>query len=149
MNLSVSLNLDGEFLRRKCVACSREFKWSQNTADALPDCTEYHCPYCGAIGAAAVSEWLTDAQLDYAKQHALAAVVGPELKKLEAMTNRVSGMLRLSIKNAPTPPVAPEEPNDMTRIDSSCHPDAPVKVLEDWSGDVHCLVCGVAAPPPR
>ena len=30
-------------------------------------------------------------------------------------------------------------------VDFGCHPDEPVKVLDDWSGKVHCLICGEAA----
>ena len=37
------------------------------------------------------------------------------------------------------------EVNDMRRVDFSCHPSEPVKVLADWSQAVHCLICGTPA----
>jgi hypothetical protein len=37
------------------------------------------------------------------------------------------------------------ETDDMQRVDFECHPNEPVKVLEDWGRDVHCLICGSAA----
>ncbi|MCY3733741.1 MAG: hypothetical protein OXG42_05625, partial [Chloroflexi bacterium] len=37
------------------------------------------------------------------------------------------------------------EPNDMRRVDFSCHPAEPVKVDEAWAGPVHCLCCGEVA----
>lgn len=37
------------------------------------------------------------------------------------------------------------EPDDMRRVDFECHPAEPVKVFENWSEPVHCLVCGQVA----
>lgn len=37
------------------------------------------------------------------------------------------------------------EEDDMRRVDFSCHPAEPVKVLDDWDGAVHCLMCGQPA----
>jgi hypothetical protein len=38
------------------------------------------------------------------------------------------------------------EPNDMLRVDFSCHPSEPVKVADDWDRAVHCRICGTPAP---
>jgi hypothetical protein len=32
------------------------------------------------------------------------------------------------------------EPNDMRRVEFACHPNEPVKVLEDWTRPVYCLI---------
>ena len=34
----------------------------------------------------------------------------------------------------------------MRRIDFVCHPDDPIKVADDWTGLVRCLICGTTAP---
>jgi hypothetical protein len=30
----------------------------------------------------------------------------------------------------------------MRRVDFRCHPEEPVKVLDDWNRSVHCPICG-------
>jgi hypothetical protein len=30
----------------------------------------------------------------------------------------------------------------MRRVDPACHPEEPIKVLEEWSAPVRCLICG-------
>jgi hypothetical protein len=40
---------------------------------------------------------------------------------------------------------APEpmsETDDMVRVDFSCHPSEPVKLLDDWKEPPYCVVCG-------
>ncbi len=34
----------------------------------------------------------------------------------------------------------------MMRVDFPCHPEEPLKVSEDWDGDVACLLCGIQYP---
>ena len=38
------------------------------------------------------------------------------------------------------------EADDMRRVDFLCHPTEPLKVLDDWVEQVHCLICGNPAP---
>jgi hypothetical protein len=39
------------------------------------------------------------------------------------------------------------EPDDMTMIASPCHGFEPVKVADDWTKPLYCLVCGQAFRP--
>jgi len=139
----LSLDDDG-FLRRKCAHCEREFKWLHgDEGEPMPD-GGYHCPYCDGRSE---DEWWTDAQW----AHIQAVVVGhveealhDSMKPLERSS---SEFVKVSVSRAPAdavPPV-PDEPNDMRRVDFECHPAEPVKVLEDWAGPVHCLLCGQTA----
>jgi len=148
--LSFPLDEDG-FFRRACPNCSREFKWLHSEGDDSHDPpVEYFCPYCGV--AAEPDEWQTDEQMRYIEEEAIARIVGPALEELEASfgsgARSSGGLFELSVsvempKRRQAPPVF--EPNDMRRVDFSCHPAEPVKVDEAWTGPVHCLCCGEVA----
>jgi hypothetical protein len=155
----MSLPLDGDgFLRRECPTCEREFKWLPSSEEPddpaggrAPSEAEapsaYYCPYCAVT--APPEAWFTKAQLALAESAIRREVIDPELDKLSreiAKLNRSSGGL-LGIEARmerdelePVPQL--DEPGDMRRIDFSCHPDEPVKVVDDWDRPVHCLVCG-------
>jgi len=148
-----SLPLDSDrFLRRECPTCEREFKWyianDGEAAAAVPD-GGYFCPYCAIQ--APISEWFTQAQV--ALQHGLleSEVVGPELEKfadsLRNIGRNSGGFLRVEGGDyrKPDRPDPLTESDDMRRVDFACHPTEPVKVLDDWTGDVHCLICGATA----
>jgi DNA-directed RNA polymerase subunit RPC12/RpoP len=150
--MSIPLDSDG-FVRRACPSCAREFKWhSGPTADAPADrqaAEEYFCPYCGSP--AAPDQWFTEEQVEYARQVALAEAM-PELRDqlrraLEPL-NR-SGFVKAEIKggDAGHPPPLVED-DDMLMVASPCHRYEPVKVDENWSDPVHCLVCGAAYTLP-
>jgi hypothetical protein len=64
--------------------------------------------------------------------------MGPILDRAEASGFRVT-------RNVPEEPAPLNEENDMRRVDFGCHPSEPVKVLGDWTGPVHCIVCGTIA----
>lgn len=144
--LEMTLSLDSdEFLRRCCPACDREFKWRHTPSGEAPpyEVDEYHCPYCGR----SATEFWTAAQVEYMKALAYNEVVEPSLRKIEdsmrSMGRRGGGLLRVTINRAtPPPPVRPAERDDMRRVEAPCHPEEPIKVLDDWTGPVHCLVCG-------
>ncbi len=34
----------------------------------------------------------------------------------------------------------------MVRADLPCHPEKPMKIAEDWDGEVSCLICGIRYP---
>ena len=36
------------------------------------------------------------------------------------------------------------EPDDLTMVGSPCHGFEPVKVADDWTEPLYCLVCGQA-----
>ena len=145
MSVSLTLPLDDGFIRRECPHCERQFKWHSGPTDDRPedaiDPDVYSCPYCGET--APLDEWWTRAQLEFAK----ASLVGPVLDQLEddlrGVTRRNSGPATLSIERSDAePPLPLHEPNDMQLVQSPCHPWEPMKVADDWSGALHCLVCG-------
>jgi hypothetical protein len=145
---TISMPLDSDsFLRRECPHCSREFKWFHGESDSEsamePD--GYHCPYCNEHS---VDGWWTVAQLaaiEDETQYYAESQIHEMFKGMERQSNQ---FVKFKGGASPTrrnrPPLT--EPDDMRRIDFVCHPAEPVKVLEDWSGPVHCLVCGQVAP---
>lgn len=141
--MSVPLDADG-FLRRECPTCEREFKWlpSQGeTETPTPDAAGYFCPYCGAQ---AKQGWHTKAQVELARATVVQEVVDPMLddftRKLQSSS---SGIVKVTASHKPSQqPPKLSEPDDMLRIDFPCHPTEPIKVLNDWTGPLHCLICG-------
>jgi hypothetical protein len=153
VELSMSLPLDDDgFLRRECPTCSREFKWlSSSGEDAAENGGDsavldgYFCPYCGVQ--APLDAWWTKPQLERMNAVVYDEVVGPELEKFKkSVSGMGSGFIKASVKiSRPDPvPELREELNDMRRIDFVCHPDEPVKVLEAWTDEVYCLICGTS-----
>lgn len=151
VGMSVPLDSDG-FLRRECPTCEREFKW-QPTVDDNVESTEapdggYFCPYCAIQSP--LDSWLTPAQIELAQSIVATEIVGPMLKDFTRDTNRMGrrsgGMFKISASsNSPDEMDPLTEADDMKRIDFMCHPIEPVKVLDDWDGQVHCLICGETA----
>jgi hypothetical protein len=151
-SMSVPLDSDG-FLRRECPTCEREFKWlpTPDGEEPTPAATAgLFCPYCAVQ--ADPGAWFTKAQIEQATAIVYEEVVAPELedfkRSVEGM-NR-SGLIgvRAELKvEEPDPPPELEETDDMRRVDFPCHPGEPVKVLDSWVSEVHCLVCGIVAEP--
>lgn len=140
IRLSVELPLDADgFLRRACPGCGREFKWfhTETGEEEEPnDNVGYFCPYCCHRG----EDWLTEGQRDFAT--AKAGEAAAEQLREGLGGSRGSGGFGIEI-TVDGPAVEPLlEPNDMIRVESSCHPAEPLKVLDGWSGEVHCLICG-------
>ena len=141
MELSFSIPTDSSgFLRRECPACEREFKWFAGDTEQRPpdflDPENYHCPYCGTP--ADTNSWWTPAQLEYAE----ALSVGPISRQLASELRRDFGK---SVKFTPANNEVPDtlvDPDDMIMIEPPCHPFEPLKVSEEWSDPLHCLVCG-------
>ena len=151
-SMSVPLDTEG-FLRRECPTCEREFKWlpSQQDSDAedreatpMPE-GGYFCPYCAVQ--APGDAWFSKAQLDLAKAILMQEVVEPELKKLDDAASRTSGgFIEIRVeRDEPEEPQPLTEADDMRRVDFTCHSSEPVKVLDAWTGQVHCLICGQPA----
>lgn len=137
--VGVTLPLDSHgFLRRECPTCEREFKSLPSNADdedtSGPD-GGYHCPYCRVQ--APPGSWWTPAQLELAQGTAMSEVVGPMLK---GFAREFGGTYSGSDE-----PEALSETDDMTRVDFACHPEEPVKVLDDWNKPAYCLICGQPA----
>jgi len=144
MSVPVPLDDDG-FLRRACPTCKREFKWMpSNEAEPVPD-GGYACPYCAQR---ADAHWLTEGQLAVLLDAAGRDKVDPMLDEFAddiRSMNRPGSLLRFDVEISPRGPRPTlTEPNDMMRVDPACHPKEPIKVAEDWTGVVHCLIC--AAP---
>ena len=152
IGMSIPLDSDG-FLRRECPTCEREFKWLPD-ADSVAASDEmqdggYFCSYC-AIQAPPAS-WFTEAQIELAQNIVTTEVVGPMLKDftrdIKNAGHRSGGMLSVTATyDAPDEMDPLTEADDMKRVDFECHPAQPVKVLGDWDGQVHCLICGKPAP---
>lgn len=149
IQIPISLPLDSDrFLRRECPTCEREFKWlaseSEEEATPVPE-AGYFCPYCTIQASADM--WWTPAQLELATNIATHQIVKPELEKfsrdIRDSSRRSGGFIKMDVK-ADLPPEADPlvEVDDMRRVDFPCHPNEPVKVLETWTGEVHCLICG-------
>ncbi len=150
LGMSVPLDSDG-FLRRECPTCEREFKWRPSEDDdgedeALSPDGGYFCPYCAIQ--APTGHWLTKAQVELAHNIVATEVLGPMLKDfnrdLRKIGRRSGGLISVSADYDGPDPMEPlTEDDDMRRVDFECHPSEPLKVLDDWAGPVHCLVCGV------
>lgn len=146
--MSVPLDGDG-FLRRECPTCEREFKWlvaGDDDTESVPD-VGYFCPYC-AVQAPA-RKWFTKAQIELAQNILIREVLGPQLNDMARDLRRSTrgGLISMDLKYDEPEALDPlVEDDDMRRVDFECHPDEPVKVLEGWDREVHCLICGSAAP---
>lgn len=145
---AVSLPLDADgFLRRECPNCEREFKWLPSTdSDLVPE-EGYCCPYCGQR--ASDDAWLTRGQRRVVEAAVDENVILPQLRQLQdslaGLGAASGGLLEVKVEHdKPLRPGRLTEPNDMKRIVFECHPREPVKVLEEWTETVHCLICGRA-----
>jgi len=153
--LEMSMPLDSEgFLRRRCSACERELKWlaagdDEDGTDA-PD-GGFYCPYCGIQTPS--GEWLTEAQEEQFSAMIQQDVLAPLLKDFGADLRRSAhssgGFLSVEVTQPEfDEPVVLTEADDMRRVDFGCHPGESIKVLEDWSGPVRCLICGSLVDQP-
>jgi hypothetical protein len=131
------------------LGIEREFKWHHGPIEGAPtnppDPDQYYCPYCGQP--AATDEWWTPEQVEVI-QAATAQKVIPQLQdELQDSFRELnrSGMLKASIEaDLPNPPPPLFEDDDMMAVASPCHPYEPVKVEEEWSAPLYCLICGAA-----
>lgn len=149
IKVPVSLPLDEDgFLRRECPTCGQEFKWFSH-AEGDPDAEQvdqYFCPRCGQ--GAGLDSWWTPAQLDFARGAAAPAIddfindaLDDVFKGFKSGKNvKVTRTGRYS-SESPTPEPL-HEPDDMVIVEPPCHPNEPVKVPDDATGRVFCLVCG-------
>ena len=146
LSMAIPVDSDG-FLRRECPTCEREFKWLPASEDddavSMLD-GGYFCPYCGVQAPA--DAWFTKAQMALARSITEAEVVEPMLSKFAddiARSFRGAGMTtRSTPRRQADEPEPLTEADDMTRVDVACHPTEPLKILDDWHGPVHCLICG-------
>ena len=155
-SIPMTLPLDTEgFLRRECPHCERQFKWqpaedADDGAESIPSrqVVAYYCPYC--YQAAPPDAWWTQEQLKHAQQLMMSEVLAPQLRRFGRQGRQTSHSnsfvkIDVSVPDFPIPePLV--EPSDMIRVDFPCHPEEPLKVIEDWTAEVGCLVCGIRYP---
>lgn len=145
--MTVPLDSDG-FLRRQCPTCEREFKWlvsSDGEGDPAP-VGGYYCPYCAIQ--APVDSWSTSAQIELAKNTVMREIVGPELEGMARELRSASRGSLIEFDMQYESPAALDpmvEADDMRRVDFRCHPVEPVKVLDAWDREIHCLICATPA----
>jgi DNA-directed RNA polymerase subunit RPC12/RpoP len=128
------------FIRRLCSSCGRQFKWFGGTTEDRPDDflepENYTCPYCGVT--ASPDDWLTSEQLEYAQ----AVAMGPLSRQLEHELTDGLGQGWTFTPEIHDVPDLLVDPDDMVIVEPPCHPFEPLKVLDDWSEPLHCLMCG-------
>jgi hypothetical protein len=149
--MSLPLDADG-FLRRGCPTCEREFKCVVSQDDDAPPAPEggYFCPYCALQ--APPDAWWTKDQLEAVTALMYREVMAPELgglqRSIDQLNNQSGGLIDITARleiDEPDEPASLTEVDDMRRVEFVCHPDDPVKVLDDWERQVHCMVCGASA----
>ena len=60
-----------------------------------------------------------------------------------SLGNQRDSLIQISMKfDEPESPRSLVESEDMTEIQSPCHPWEPIKVYDSWTNPVHCLLCG-------
>lgn len=149
MDTSVSLPLDSDgFLRRECPHCEQQFKWhhgpANEEAETLADPLTYFCPLCGEP--AGHDAWWTKEQLAYSEGAAAPALMRYVLDEL---AGALRGNKNITFKpgngsDMPDVPASLTEPDDMRIVASPCHGYEPVKVPDNPSDTLHCLLCGNA-----
>jgi hypothetical protein len=158
ISVSLSIPLDSDdFLRRECPHCELEFKVyvgedAEDGGDEDVPPEGYCCPYCGRRAAA--EAWNTkeqaaagEAALSVEVEKMIERELGDSVRGLERASG---GLIKASVSTSgPTPrPRELEERDDMVRVDFGCHPETPLKIVEDWINEVHCFVCGTTQPAP-
>lgn len=148
IQVSVSIPVDSDgFIRRECPHCRGQFKWHDGPANeeaeqhSAPDA--YNCPLCGQP--AAVDSWNTEEQGELIQQAAMPQIMGQVSDQLESMFRGIKG-LTYTRGNDELPDESEPlvEPDDMVIVASPCHGYEPVKIPEDHTGPLYCLICGAA-----
>lgn len=145
IRVPVSLPLDNDgFLRRECPTCEREFKWfshDEGDPNAEP-ATQYFCPLCGEPSG--LDSWWTPAQLEYVHDSAGGAidqVIKDSMADMfKGITYKPNPSFSLDIETSD--PLT--EPDDMVMVEPPCHSNEPLKVPEEATRRIFCLVCGTA-----
>lgn len=148
IQVSVPIPRDSDgFVRRECPHCTRQFKWHDGPANeeaeqhASP--VAYNCPLCGQP--AAVNSWHTAEQVELVQRMAIPQLIEMVQDDMATMFRGVKGMTyKRGSDEVPDLPEPLTEPDDMIIVTSPCHGYEPVKVPEDHSGPMYCLICGSA-----
>lgn len=146
--MSATFPLDNGYLRRECPSCLRQFKWHHGPTVDRPasaiDPDVYFCPYCGE--SAPPQHWWTNEQLQYARGLLAGPAMNMVADSIDDMLRRLpkTGLLAIELQRPaePEPPPALHEPTDMALLQPPCHPWEPFKVEDEWTGALHCILCG-------
>lgn len=146
VGIDIPSDSDG-FIRRQCPHCERQFKWhdgpANEEAEQRPAPHAYNCPLCGQP--AALDSWDTEAQIELAQQAAMPQIMGMVNDELASLFRGVKGLTyKPGTEQLPDESVPLTEPDDMVIIASPCHSYEPVKIPEDHTSPLYCLVCGSA-----
>lgn len=149
MDIPITLPLDSDgFLRRECPHCEQQFKWhhgpANEEAERCEDPPAYYCPLCSQP--AGHDSWWTQEQVAYTEGLATPAAMRYVQDELAAAF-RGNKNLRFAPgtgRDLPDVPASLTEPDDMRIVASPCHGYEPVKVPDDSSGTLYCLLCGTA-----
>lgn len=156
LSIPVELPLDEDgYLRRQCPRCERVCKWRSEPAGHLPpyepDPAGYFCPYCGEPSS--LDQWWTNEQVEYFQALAGNDALRMAQAAMEAAaetSNTAKGLVGMKFEDHEVaPPAALSEPNDMLAVASPCHPLAPIKVYEDWSAALYCIIDAEPFTLPR
>jgi|NGEPerStandDraft_6_1074524.scaffolds.fasta_scaffold451237_1 hypothetical protein len=94
-----------------------------------------------------MDQWWTPEQLEQANAIMAAEapqLIGEELKGLERRTFNDFIKFEISDTVSAEPPAPLHESEDMTVVQSPCHPLEPIKVAQTWTDPLYCLVCGAS-----
>ena len=127
----------------------REFTWRPTPegeqGEPEPE-AGYFCPYSGVQAAAGimVDQVLAEGGPGQDLRQDPQASAGRSRAVRTPHLGRDAGDQRP--RNDPPEPPALTENDDMRWVDLSCHPE-PINVLDGWTGDVYCLLCGTPTAP--
>ena len=143
--MDIELPLDGNFLRRECPNCLRQFKWHDGPTEEQPenlmDSGAYFCPYCGEP--AGIDEWWTAEQIDYGEELSIYNASREFAQEFNKLVGNTSDYLGIEVSSADSsPPMPLVEISDMQKVQSPCHFWEPIKITDDWQEPIHCLICG-------
>lgn len=145
-SVPVHLPLDADnFLRRECPHCRQQFKWHNGSTADQPagevNPPVFHCPLCGA--SAGPDRWWTEEQITFIQQFGAGAALREASDELEKMFRSIKDLTyKPGQLDEPEPPAALYEPNDMIIVAPPCHSWEPVKVPDEATARVYCLICG-------
>lgn len=144
VSISIPQDSDG-FIRRECDNCASQFKWhdgpANEEAEHQPAPVMYNCPLCGRSG----DSWNTPEQAELARQAAMPQLMGLVRDDLEKMFRGRKGITFKRGNDEFADESEPLiEPDDMIIVVSPCHAFEPVKIPEEHTGPVYCLICGSA-----
>lgn len=177
--IEVPIPLDSGFLRRECPNCLREFKvlpTEDEIGDLFREFQEsyllkaessssgedgdgeseggFFCPYCGQPSGP--DNWWTQEQLNYMMifaKNVMARIVNEDfIQPLNRDLGRQSsGAIGIRFEGHDLPyedPWISPEDNDMKVFELPCCQRS-LKIVEDWSGKVHCFFCGFPHRPSQ